>query len=66
MPHQEDIKAGVGVGRGVLLGAALWCIVGVVAFALNSTGDARDTDKDRTHGASVVTVDRGGHTDARR
>jgi hypothetical protein len=65
MPHQDDIKAGVGVGRGVLLGAALWCIVGIVAFAVNSTGDARNTDNDRSHSASVVTVDRGGHRDAR-
>jgi hypothetical protein len=65
MPHRDDMKAGAGVGRGVLLGAALWCIVGLVALAVKSTGDASTSGGDSAHGAAAISVDRGGHTFAR-
>jgi hypothetical protein len=63
----DDLRGAFGICRGLLLGAALWAIVGVVAVSVGSTGDARDVP--RAPAAPIaatphttVTIDRGGRT----
>ena len=67
----DDLRGAFGIFRGLLLGAALWAVVGVVAISVGSSGDARDIPAAPVAVAPVapvvatprtVTIDRGGHT----
>jgi hypothetical protein len=40
--HGDDLRGAFGIFRGLLIGAALWAVVGVVAVSIGSSGDARD------------------------
>jgi hypothetical protein len=68
----DDLRDAFGIFRGLVLGAALWAIVGVVAVSIHASGDARDvpdapvardTSAPVAREASapvIVSIDRGG------
>jgi len=39
--HDDALRSAFGICRGLMLGAALWSVVGFVALAIGSTGDAQ-------------------------
>ena len=63
----DDLRGAFGIFRGLLVGAALWAVIGGVAISIGSSGDARDIPKAPVTPVAVtphtgVTIDRGGHT----
>jgi hypothetical protein len=71
--RRDDLRGATGIFRGLLIGAALWTVVGVVALSMGSSGDARDVATAANAPAAlavptaatppkIVTIDRGGRT----
>ena len=65
--HGDDLRGAFGICRGLLIGAALWSVVAVVAVAFGSAGDARDVPNPPVTPVAVmphpttIIIDRGGH-----
>jgi hypothetical protein len=63
--HGDDLRGAFGICRGLLIGAALWSVVAVVAVAFGSAGDARDVPKAAVAPVAAaphptIIIDRGG------